>query len=964
MIVSAEKVCLLQRNRLRNVCPGLPNSARNNDVSSSHNLLLSRLKKLNADNAGQPPTAQQWADLLDSAEQTRTISEQEHTSAVRRKEISALKMQQLYQRITEAQRIAGLGNWSFNRELRMGQWSEESFRIFGLDPSLPPPSYKELSKRIHMDDRVQVKDCADAAIHDSLDFEIEFRLLMPNNETRWVRAMGQPVKNSKGSVTRVHGTVMDVTRRKRIELRQSMEYTVTRFLAESDSPAEVMPEIIQTICESIGAVCGALWTMNKKDSSLQRTAVWSTPSPQVEQFFSLTDNRIPKAATTGLVGQVLQTGKPTWIPDLTQDAYYSKNSPASASQLYVGYALPILAGGEILGILEFFGRQSQQGDKEMFLSATFIGRHIGQYFQRKQAEDALKESEEHFRSLVEQASDSFYVHDIDGEFINVNQPGCDGLGYTRAELLGMSIKDVDIDLSLKELKSLPAQIAKRTPISRESRYRRKDGTIFPVEIRTGPIEINGHQHLLSLVRDVTERKELQDHIKHLAYHDALTDLPNRAMFNRHLSHAIAQARRHDKHLAVLFIDLDRFKNINDTLGHDAGDRLLQEMSQRLTASLKSADLVARIDSPKDLVARLGGDEFVVLIEDAHDSARISHIAHKILTSVIEEYSLNDQIVHITASIGISIFPEDGKDEFTLMKHADIAMYRAKDKGKNNFQFYSAQMSLHTAQLLALESSLHTAIERKELVLHYQAKVDTKSKRVIGVEALVRWQHPELGLLPPDQFIPLAEEIGFIVSISKWVLYEACEQSREWQAQGIPALQIAVNMSARQFDDDTLLADTEKILHDTDMDPTLLELEITESMMMHNPEKTIQILAGLRAMGIRIAIDDFGIGFSSLSHLKKFPIDIIKIDRSFIQDIPGDEADEAITEAIIAMGKSLKLTVVAEGVETAEQLQFLSTRNCDEIQGYFFSEPIPADVFAKLYWKNMEQNTDLPMLSRT
>jgi len=352
------------------------------------------------------------------------------------------------------------------------------------------------------------------------------------------------------------------------------------------------------------------------------------------------------------------------------------------------------------------------------------------------------------------------------------------------------------------------------------------------------------------------------------------------------------------------------------------------------------------------VARLGGDEFVVLLEEISDSSQVSQIARKILVAMVKEYPLEGQLIHITASIGISMFPEDGRDEFSLMKHADIAMYRAKDSGKNNFQFYSAQMDLHSAELLALESGLRRALERNEFVLYYQAKVETKTGRITGVEALVRWQHPELGLVSPVHFIPLAEESGLIVPLSKWVLNDACRQNRAWQKQGLPALRMAVNLSARQFVDEHLLAETQEALRVSGMDPELLELEITESMMMYNTENTIHMLAELRNMGIRIAIDDFGIGFSSLSHLKQFPIDIIKIDRSFIKDIPGDQSDEAITDAIIAMGKSLKLKVVAEGVETAEQLQFLSDRGCHEIQGYFFSRPVPAADFAKLMRKQL------------
>ncbi|HSY28487.1 MAG TPA: EAL domain-containing protein, partial [Burkholderiaceae bacterium] len=515
-----------------------------------------------------------------------------------------------------------------------------------------------------------------------------------------------------------------------------------------------------------------------------------------------------------------------------------------------------------------------------------------------------------------------------------------------------NIADIDLDLSISELRYLRDQISSRAPIALESRQRRKNGEVFPVEIRMGPIDIDGQRHLLSLVRDVTERKEMQDHIQHLAYHDPLTDLPNRAMFNRQLNHAIAHAQRYHKGLAVLFIDLDRFKNINDTLGHDAGDRLLKEMSRRISACLRVSDVVARPEKGTDLLARLGGDEFVVLIEEVADSTRVSHIARKILSAMVKEFPLEGQMIHITASIGISLFPEDGRNEFSLMKHADIAMYRAKDRGKNTFQFYSAQMDLHSAELLALESGLRRSLERNEFVLFYQAKVETKTGRITGAEALVRWQHPELGLVSPVHFIPLAEESGLIVPLSQWVLKEALSQNRRWQQLGLPTMRIAVNLSARQFVDENLLTDTVKALQDSGVDPSLLELEITESMMMYNTDKTIQMLAELRRMGIRIAIDDFGIGYSSLSHLKQFPIDIIKIDRSFIKDIPGDKADEAITDAIIAMSKSLKIKVVAEGVETVDQLQFLRMRGCDEIQGYFFSRPVPAADFARLLTENI------------
>ncbi|MDB5839751.1 MAG: hypothetical protein JWQ23_1703 [Herminiimonas sp.] len=905
-------------------------------MSTNYSLLRQHLTRFGINDIEQAPTAAQWPDFVDRMQ--RAWSEAELS-----RQPSSRELQALYTRLEEAQRIAGLGHWSFNHPAHGGLWSDDCFRILGLATSSSTLNYRRLLRQVHKDDLAALKDRIDAALHDGKDFEIEFRLLAQSAETRWVRVVGQPVRDARNTVCRLHGTVTDVTRRKQVELRQAMEHAVTRLLAESASLVEVMPEIIETICETLGWVCGAMWTVNKKESSLRRNAVWARAKPQIEGFYRLSKHSLQLPACASLIGRTFHLNEPVWIPDVTHDVRFPRADAARKAGLRAAFAFPIESGGEILGIMELFARQAQQADREMMRSAHFIGRHIGQFYQRQQTEAALRESEAHFRALVEQASDSFYVHDFEGRFIDVNQRGCDCLGYTRSELLSMSLADIDVDLPIQKLKGLLGPITPGAPIALESRHRHRDGTVFPVEMRIGPIEINGNQHLLSLVRDVTERKELQDHIQHLAYHDPLTNLPNRAMFNRHLSHALIQARRYSKGLAVLFIDLDRFKNINDTLGHDAGDRLLQEMARRLSASLRSGDLVAR----------LGGDEFVVLIEEVSDSSRVIQVARQILGALVKEYPLDGQLIHITASIGISTFPEDGRDEFSLMKHADVAMYRAKDGGKNNFQFYSAQMDLHSAAQLALESGLRRAIDRNELVLHYQPKVEARSGRISGAEVLVRWQHPELGLLQPEDFIPLAEETGLIVPLTKWVLRKACGQNQLWKNQGLPPLRIAVNLSARQFADEKLMSDVASTLSEIGMDPTLLELEITESMMMRDIDNTIAVLSGLKELGIRIAIDDFGIGYSSLSHLKQFPIDIIKIDRSFITDVPGNQADAAIADAIIAMGKSLKIIVVAEGVEEPEQLEFLRSRGCDEIQGFFFSRPLPVDEFCQLIYENIE-----------
>jgi diguanylate cyclase (GGDEF)-like protein len=445
------------------------------------------------------------------------------------------------------------------------------------------------------------------------------------------------------------------------------------------------------------------------------------------------------------------------------------------------------------------------------------------------------------------------------------------------------------------------------------------------------------QSIGSQIGQYIVRKQAEEAVQFVATHDALTGLPNRVLFNQSLDRALAVAMRHNRRLAVLFIDLDRFKLINDTLGHDAGDRLLIEIARRLTGGLRASDTVAR----------LGGDEFVVLIEEVTDPAAIIDIAQKLIQALAEPLTLSGHEYRMTASVGISSFPDDAQDIQGLLKNADIAMYRAKEQGRNNFQFYSARMNVHSVERLSMESGLRRALERDELVLHYQPKLDLRSGKVTGVEALVRWQHPEHGLVPPVKFIAVAEESGLIVPIGQWVLQTACRAHRAWSQAGLPHVRMAVNLSARQLLHADLVKEVDRVLERTGCEPGCLELEITESMVMQNPGRAVELIRELKALGIAISIDDFGTGYSSLAYLKRFPIDSLKIDRSFINDLPRDPGNMAITRAVIGMAHSLKLTVIAEGVETREQLEFLRGHECDEMQGYFFSKPVPEAQLAEL-----------------
>ena len=432
------------------------------------------------------------------------------------------------------------------------------------------------------------------------------------------------------------------------------------------------------------------------------------------------------------------------------------------------------------------------------------------------------------------------------------------------------------------------------------------------------------------MRILQQRKRAQDRITHIAFHDDLTSLPNRLMFGQQLDRALSRHRRAGTQLAILFLDLNRFKLINDSLGRAVGDVLLRHVADRLRTQSREGDTLAR----------MSGDEFAMLIEDHESLLDISACTQRLVGQLSAPYMLGRRACNVTLSVGISVFPADGTASQALLKAADLAVHRAKATGRNNYLFYSPSMNVHTLEKLELESDLAHALERVEFLLHYQPKVDTLTGLITGTEALLRWKHPRRGLILPMDFIPLAEETGLIVPIGEWVLVTACARNKAWQDQGLPKLSIAVNLSVRQFEDPLLLPKLTQIIHASGLDPSSLELEITESIVMAQGNSAVEVLGKLKSIGVQIAIDDFGTGYSSLAYLKRFPIDTLKMDRSFIRDIPADSGDRNITRAIISMAHSLRLKVVAEGVETAEQLKFLRVQCCDAVQGYFLYRPLP------------------------
>jgi diguanylate cyclase (GGDEF)-like protein len=437
-------------------------------------------------------------------------------------------------------------------------------------------------------------------------------------------------------------------------------------------------------------------------------------------------------------------------------------------------------------------------------------------------------------------------------------------------------------------------------------------------------------------------------VRQIATHDHLTGLPNRVLFNEELQRALARAERHARSVTLFFMDLDRFKNINDTLGHQFGDRVLQEAAKRLSSCVREGDIIAR----------LGGDEFVLLVEELGDPPALAEIARKLLAAVADLGAIDGQDLNVSLSIGICAYPTDCRDAKTLLAGADIAMYRAKDQGRNRFVFFSADLQSHTAEKLSLEAGLRHGLERKEFRVHYQPKLDMASGEITGVEALLRWQHPELGLLLPEKFIRLAEETGLIIPIGYWTLREVCTRVKAWESQGLPRLPVAVNLSAVQFDHDQLVPQLAEIIRSTGIDPGILELEITESMVMRDPEQAVKLMENLRAMGVRLTIDDFGTGYSSLGYLKRFPINSLKVDRSFVRDLPHSADDIAITRAVIAMAHSLQMNVIAEGVELKEQFDALRKEGCDEFQGYLCRPPLVEEELIRF----VRQNVNRPALT--
>jgi diguanylate cyclase (GGDEF)-like protein/PAS domain S-box-containing protein len=565
--------------------------------------------------------------------------------------------------------------------------------------------------------------------------------------------------------------------------------------------------------------------------------------------------------------------------------------------------------------------------------------------ERKVIEESLFAEKERAQATLACIGDAVVSTDIKGNITFLNPVAEKMTGWLLPEAVGKPMAEVFRIVDALSRETIPSPIERAMEQDRighlpsNSLLIRHDGSEIHIEDSASPIHDRIGRPIGAVVvfRDVSAGRALTQQIAHTATHDFLTGLPNRVLLSDRIERAIALALRHQKQLAILFLDLDGFKHINDSLGHPVGDKILQSIAQRLRRCVRTSDTVSR----------QGGDEFVVLLAELEPPEDAAHTARRILDALEEAHSIDGNDLHVTTSIGVSVYPEDGQDAETLIKNADTAMYQAKEAGRQGYKFFTAAMNVRAVERQTIEEGLRRALQRNEFVLNYQPKIDLLTGKIMGAEALIRWTHPTRGPIPPDQFIPVAEDCGLILPIGRWVLREACTRACAWAAAGLPSITMAVNISAIEFLHEKFLESVFTILEETGFDPHFLELELTESVLMKRAEFAESTLQALRARGIKIAIDDFGTGYSSLSYLRKFSIDTLKIDQSFIRHITTASGETTIVSAMISMGRSLKLRVVAEGVETIEEMAFLREHQCDEAQGYYYSRPVLPDKFAIL-----------------
>ena len=746
---------------------------------------------------------------------------------------------------------------------------------------------------------------------------------------RYFESRGRPRFDADGVYLGYTGITTEVTEEIRERQLHELDAELTRLFTGSDFETR-LSLALDAVCRSQGWNSGKYWVFDTQRGAARVLAGgWRNDSARTTEPHR---KEIDKRLSERLVKAVSRSREMLWSDDLSSfDEERDRSTPGCA------VVVPVILHGRPIGALEFRSANIAPPNESLSGLLTRLAVQFASAYERDYTMRQLKESRARYASTVELAAIGISHVSLDGKFIHANKALVEMLGYSEQELKGKTVKDISHPDDQNVADTMIEKMTAREIgfFTLEKRYISKQGETVWVRINsTMKWDADGEPlHHISTIENISDRKKAEERVAYLATHDELTDLPTRAFFNELLARSIKSARRRGrKGLAVLFVDLDRFKIVNDSLGHDAGDGLLKEAAARISRCVRSADCVARH----------GGDEFIVLLEDVDTAADAALVARKIIAAVHEPIVLGGQECRVTVSIGIALYPEHGTDPGVLTRNADVAMYAAKQNGKNCLEVFSHDLAPMSLERLTLEQHLQQALERGEFRVRYQPKVDARTGVIKGVEALLRWWNHELGTITPAQFIPVAEDTGLIVPIGKWVLRQACEQCVAWLGAGSPRITMSVNLSPRQFGHMDLLSDVREVLEQTDMPPELLELEITESMLASNIDRSIATAMELRSLGMRLAIDDFGTGYSSLVQLKRLPFDTLKIDRSFVRDLPGSKEDKAITEAIIAMGKTLGVSVVAEGVESEAQRDFLAASSCDDLQGFLFGRPAHPD----------------------
>jgi diguanylate cyclase (GGDEF)-like protein/PAS domain S-box-containing protein len=858
--------------------------------------------------------------------------------------------------LDRAQQIAHIGSWEFDLITQDMYWSEELFRIFGYEPGEVRASLDRILGHTHPEDRERVARMARDLVQGELSsIEIDHRIVWSDGLVRHVH-MQCEAEFVDGRPARMVGSAQDVTAQVRREIELQRTNRALRMLsAMTRAGREAVTEtgLLQRACDIVVVTGGYTfaWIAGKARGPDKRVALLaSAGKPEILQRIddgtASWDADDPRGQ--GTVGRALRSGAPCIVRDVHTDPIYA---PWRDIALQDGFnataSFPIAIDGKVEAALVICASTDAFGDAECRLLEDLAGdiAHALATLRAEAARNAAEAALRHNEALLGRAEALARVGswewDMRSQALQWSEETFRILGHEphavapRNRLAYERVHPEDREALRAGLRKVIEGGAFGTEL--DCRLLLPDGTVRWAHIKaemeyhdTGPLRMTG------VLQDISERKRMEQKLSEMASFDALTGLPNRNLLNDRLGQALSHTRRNNGLMAVGFVDLDRFKVINDTLGHDAGDELLKEIARRLSGSLRACDTVAR----------QGGDEFVVVLTDLTRPEDATVVAQKLLEALTPPVNLCGREIVPGASLGFALYPQDGDSLQSLLMSADKAMYTAKQAGRGQYRFFDPEMNRAAANWLEVGSELHHALQRNEFELHYQPKVDLKSGRITGVEALLRWQSPQHGLVPPNKFIPILEENGLILEVGEWVIARACRQWRLWREQGLPPLRIAVNLSPRQFQSRNLAERIRTLIDQPDFRPEYLELEITESMVMQNVERAIAMLEELRQTGIRIAIDDFGTGYSSLAVLKRFPVDCLKVDRSFVRDIPNDADDMAITRSVILLAHSMELSVVAEGVETEAQRAFLVDCGCDEMQGFLFSKPLPAAELAE------------------